>query len=83
MSVVSDKITETGGPHFSGTKADAVKFHDDKSQYTGMYAHHGEHVDKGPSAPDLSKGSAPMEEKKVAPTKKFTDVKHAPASSLE
>ena len=83
-SAVIDKIVETGGPHFSGTKADAVKFHDDKSQYTGMYAHHGEHVDKGPSAPDLSKASAPMEEKKAAaPSSKAHEFKHAPASSLE
>ena len=27
-------ILEAGGPKFSGTKADAVKFHDDKSLYT-------------------------------------------------
>ena len=35
------KITSTGGPEYKGTKADAVKLHDDKSSYTGVYAHGG------------------------------------------
>ena len=30
-----------GGPVFAGTQADAVRFHDDKDQYTGVYAHGG------------------------------------------
>lgn len=30
-----------GGPVFTGTKAEATKFHDDKSLYTGVYAHGG------------------------------------------
>ena len=30
-----------GGPVFTGTKADAVKYHDDKSLYTGVYANGG------------------------------------------
>ena len=30
-----------GGPTFSGTKADNVKFHDDKNLYTGVYAQGG------------------------------------------
>ena len=34
-------ITQHGGPAFSGTKADKVKFHDDKSLYTGVYAQGG------------------------------------------
>jgi len=37
-------IIETGGVTFEGTKADAVRFHDDKSCYTGSHtqnAHHG------------------------------------------
>ena len=41
---------EAGGPTFSGTKADAVKYHDDKSQYTGVYAK------GGPSTVDAGKG---------------------------
>jgi hypothetical protein len=32
------KILEHGGPSFAGTKSDNVKLHDDKSQYTGVYA---------------------------------------------
>ena len=28
---------QSSSPASSGTKADAVKFHDDKSQYTGVY----------------------------------------------
>ena len=32
------KIAKSGGgPKFAGTKADAVKFHDDKSLWTGVY----------------------------------------------
>eukprot|EP00760_Papus_ankaliazontas_P018911 PhM_4_TR17759/c2_g1_i1/m.54890 len=34
-------LMSTGGPHSSGTKADAVRFHDDKESYTGVYAHGG------------------------------------------
>jgi len=38
---------EHGGPTFTGTKADHVKFHDDKSLYTGVYARGGPtNVDK-------------------------------------
>lgn len=32
---------KTGGPKFAGTKADHVKFHDDKNLYTGVYAKGG------------------------------------------
>ncbi len=38
---VSNAIVTAGGPSFTGTKADYVKFHDDKSQYTGVYAKGG------------------------------------------
>lgn len=34
-------VCTTGGPVFSGTKADAVKFHDDKTLYTGVHANGG------------------------------------------
>jgi hypothetical protein len=30
-----------GGPVFKGTKAEAVKYHDDKSLYTGVHANGG------------------------------------------
>lgn len=32
---------EHSGPSFSGTKAEANKFHDDKSLYTGVHANGG------------------------------------------
>ena len=41
------KIIAKGGPAYKGTKADAVKWHDDKSLYTGVYANGGpSNVDK-------------------------------------
>ncbi len=44
------------GPKFKGTKAEYVKFHDDKTTYTGVYAKGGpERFDKGNKIPDLSK----------------------------
>eukprot|EP01063_Lacrimia_lanifica_P000667 TRINITY_DN1034_c0_g3_i1.p1 TRINITY_DN1034_c0_g3~~TRINITY_DN1034_c0_g3_i1.p1 ORF type:complete len:185 (+),score=79.84 TRINITY_DN1034_c0_g3_i1:59-556(+) len=47
------RILGAGGPTSSGTKADAVKFHDDKDQYTGVYKAGGPtNVDVGTS--DLS-----------------------------
>jgi len=30
-----------GGPIYKGTKAEAVKYHDDKNLYTGVYANGG------------------------------------------
>jgi hypothetical protein len=44
------KILSTGGPTFSGTKAEAVKYHDDKSLYTGV------HANGGPSTVDAGNG---------------------------
>jgi hypothetical protein len=42
-----EKLCGSAGPSSSGTKADAVKFHDDKSLYTGVYARGGPtNVDK-------------------------------------
>jgi len=38
---VKAAILSAGGPSFAGTKADAVKFHDDKSLYTGVHASGG------------------------------------------
>jgi hypothetical protein len=43
-------ICKAGGPKFEGTKADAVKFHDDKSLYTGVHNH------GGPSTVDVGSG---------------------------
>ena len=34
-------MIEKGGPVFTGTKADSVKFHDDKSTYTGTHTKGG------------------------------------------
>ncbi len=49
---ISSAIVSAGGPSFTGTKADYVKFHDDKSQYTGVYAK------GGPSNVDIGSGGA-------------------------
>ena len=50
-----EMIIKTGGPIFHGTKADYVKFHDDKSLYTGVYAKGGPtNVDKGSHVSDIS-----------------------------
>jgi len=38
---VKATILSAGGPTFAGTKADAVKFHDDKSLYTGVHSSGG------------------------------------------
>jgi hypothetical protein len=43
-------ICGSGGPQFKGTQADYVKFHDDKSLYTGVYAN------GGPSTVDIGSG---------------------------
>lgn len=40
-SALVAQVCEKGGPTFTGTKADYVKFHDDKSLYTGVYAKGG------------------------------------------
>lgn len=45
---VSKLICNHGGPTFTGTKADHVKFHDDKTTWTGVYAKGGPtNVDAG------------------------------------
>ena len=45
------EIIAKSGPQSSGTKADAVKFHDDKSQYTGVYKAGGPtNVDRNPGS---------------------------------
>lgn len=36
-----EHVIAKGGPTYHGTKADYVKFHDDKSTYTGVYAKGG------------------------------------------
>jgi hypothetical protein len=41
MEVLTDAILSMGGPVFAGTQAEAVRFHDDKDQYTGVHAHGG------------------------------------------
>lgn len=48
---LSGKICAVGGPVFTGTKTDNVKYHDDKSLYTGVYAQ------GGPSTVDAGKGN--------------------------
>ena len=41
VSAINAKVGESKGPILAGTKADAVRFHDDKDQYTGVYAQGG------------------------------------------
>jgi hypothetical protein len=41
MGALEESICKAGGPVFTGTKAEANKFHDDKSLYTGVYANGG------------------------------------------
>jgi len=38
---VQEKVLAHGGPSFKGTKAEAVKYHDDKDLYTGVHGHGG------------------------------------------
>lgn len=81
-------IVASGGPKFAGTKADAVKFHDDKDQYTGVHAKGGPTtVDSvhpvasfgsGPSAP-----AAAGEETKKKTVKKQAETAAQPASSVD
>jgi hypothetical protein len=84
MDAVVAAVCGAGGPAFSGTKAEAVKYHDDKSQYTGV------HKEGGPTTVDsihpvASFGGAPEEEKKTAAPKKGTvaTTKTNPAGSVE
>lgn len=41
MPDLENKILSSGGKTLTGTKAEATRFHDDKTQYTGVYAHGG------------------------------------------
>lgn len=50
VNTIKEKIISSGGPQFVGTKTDYVKFHDDKSLYTGVYAK------GGPSTVDSKNG---------------------------
>lgn len=50
IEVVHSTICQSGGPQYNGTKADYVKFHDDKNLYTGVYAN------GGPSTVDIGAG---------------------------
>jgi len=47
---IEEAILAHGGATYSGTKADYVKFHDDKSTYTGVYAK------GGPTTVDAGRG---------------------------
>ena len=79
---LADKVLSTGGPTYAGTKADKVKFHDDKSLYTGMYGKSA--TPAAAPGPDISKSSVLMDEKKAhAAPKKVMETKHAAASSLK
>ena len=46
-AAIEEKVASSKGPILAGTQADAVRFHDDKSSYTGVYAQGGPtNVDK-------------------------------------
>ena len=47
---IENAVKAHGGATYTGTKADYVKFHDDKSTYTGVYAK------GGPSVVDAGRG---------------------------
>ena len=47
---IEEQIKKHGAATYAGTKADYVKFHDDKSTYTGVYAK------GGPSVVDAGRG---------------------------
>eukprot|EP00442_Polarella_glacialis_P028182 CAMPEP_0115067792 /NCGR_PEP_ID=MMETSP0227-20121206/11602_1 /TAXON_ID=89957 /ORGANISM="Polarella glacialis, Strain CCMP 1383" /LENGTH=425 /DNA_ID=CAMNT_0002453929 /DNA_START=34 /DNA_END=1311 /DNA_ORIENTATION=+ len=51
-AAVLEAIAHAGGPKLSGTQADAVRFYDDKSTYTGT------HVNGGPESVAVGNGSA-------------------------
>lgn len=53
VSSVRDAVVAAGGPVLNGTKADAVRFHDDKSTYTGT------HVNGGPESVPKGEGRVP------------------------
>lgn len=82
---LSAAIAAHGGPSFSGTKADNVKFHDDKNLYTGV------HGKGGPTTVDsvhpvASFGGAPAEPKeevKGAKKAKQGTTAAAPAGSVD
>eukprot|EP00747_Dinoflagellata_sp_TGD_P147666 gnl/TRDRNA2_/TRDRNA2_176841_c0_seq15.p1 gnl/TRDRNA2_/TRDRNA2_176841_c0~~gnl/TRDRNA2_/TRDRNA2_176841_c0_seq15.p1 ORF type:complete len:360 (+),score=89.57 gnl/TRDRNA2_/TRDRNA2_176841_c0_seq15:76-1155(+) len=46
-SVVMEAVAGSGGPVIHATKADAVKFHDDKSTYTGAHTANDKHGGAG------------------------------------
>ena len=50
QEALEQQIINHGGATYKGTKADYVKFHDDKSTYTGVYAR------GGPTTVDAGKG---------------------------
>lgn len=53
------KVVACGGPTTCATRADYVKFHDDKSTYTGVYAR------GGPTAIEESKGLATLVDRRA------------------
>eukprot|EP01017_Pseudomicrothorax_dubius_P010162 TRINITY_DN13601_c0_g1_i1.p1 TRINITY_DN13601_c0_g1~~TRINITY_DN13601_c0_g1_i1.p1 ORF type:complete len:157 (+),score=49.53 TRINITY_DN13601_c0_g1_i1:60-473(+) len=54
IGTIEAAICSSGGPHFAGTKADYVKFHDDKNTYTGVYAQGGPDTGSSGKIADLS-----------------------------
>ena len=63
-------LVKAGGPKWSGTKAEATRFHDDKDAYTGVHAQGGPStVDKGKDLSDLAdRSEATVRGTKKTPT---------------
>lgn len=47
---VQDLVSDSNGPKLKGTKAEATRFHDDKSTYTGAHAHNDKIAGCDPNA---------------------------------
>jgi hypothetical protein len=89
---ISGIILSQGGPKFTGTKAEANKFHDDKSLYTGVHSQGGPTtVDEIPQTSTFGQSIGGTvganEEEKASPPKKakakIVESTSEPAGSLE
>lgn len=58
VSEIKDAITSGGGPRLVGTKTEDVRFHDDKSLYTGVHAKGGPDTKGGPTLTNICDRSA-------------------------
>lgn len=80
---IAEILIRAGGPKWSGTKAEATRFHDDKSAYTGVHAQGGPStVDKGRDLSDLAdRSEATVRGTKKSPTQVSKDKTPKPSPS--